>query len=383
MTTTPSEEGINIGAVGPLSGPYANSGRDERRGLMLAINERNAEGGVNGEEVTLVFRDSEADSSTAVQQVRNLESNHDIRAMTGIMSSSVSIAMADLSTELQLPFLAAGSATTEVTGEQCSQYYFRHYQNSHMNAMSGAQWAADNLGLNWAQISSDYAWGHNIRDIQQEVNEANDGSIVNSLLVPFGATDFSSVLNRIRSNADEIDVLFFNLFGDDAVNGFTQAVNVGLKDQIDLFVAQQTVSQARATDPSAATDTYAGLKYWPTIDTGTNPDFVERYTDEYGSPPSSQSWSAYICAREIMDAWERNGSFDEDDAVSALEGHHYDNILGDDAYWRECDHQAAEPFFVSRGTGETIYDGVADFEILQKKTAEEIMRDCSETGCSF
>jgi hypothetical protein len=44
-----------------------------------------------------------------------------------------------------------------------------------------------------------------------------------------------------------------------------------------------------------------------------------------------------------MDAWERNGSFDADDTVAALEGHHYDNILGDDAYWRECDHQAADP----------------------------------------
>lgn len=378
-----SRNGINLGAVGPLSGTYANSGRDERRGIMMAVNERNATGGVNDENVNLVFRDSKADSLTATQHARNLYNNDDIKAMTGIMSSSVSIALADLSQNLQIPFLAVGSATTKVTGENCSPYYFRHYQNSHMNAMSGAQYAADNLGLNWAQISSDYAWGHNIRDIQQEINNENDGTIVDSLLVPFEETDFSSALNKVLSNANEIDVLFFNLFGRDAVNGFKQAVNYGLKDKIDLFVAQQTVSQARALDTTSAIGTYAGLKYWPTITDGSNQDFVQRYLDEHNAPPSSQSWSGYICAREIMDAWERAGSFNPDDAVSQIEGHEYDNIVGNGGKWRVCDHQAVEPVFVAEGNGETIYDDVVDYKILGKKNGNKIMRACGETACSL
>ena len=57
---------IKLGAVGPLTGGYANYGLSVQHGAELAIKEINAAGGVNGRQLELSFQDSQGDPESAV-----------------------------------------------------------------------------------------------------------------------------------------------------------------------------------------------------------------------------------------------------------------------------------------------------------------------------
>ena len=55
-----------IGGVAPLTGQYANYGKQNSNGAMLAAKEINAAGGVNGFQLNVQFQDSQGDPDTAV-----------------------------------------------------------------------------------------------------------------------------------------------------------------------------------------------------------------------------------------------------------------------------------------------------------------------------
>ncbi len=55
----PAPPPIKLGSVAPLTGPFASSGEEMKRGLEMAVNEINARGGILGRSVQLVLRDVE------------------------------------------------------------------------------------------------------------------------------------------------------------------------------------------------------------------------------------------------------------------------------------------------------------------------------------
>ncbi len=83
---------IKIGFVGGLSGRVADLGVSGRNGAMLAIEERNAAGGIQGRQIELVVRDDEQNPETAKRVVAELI-NDNQEVIIGPMTSSMAMAM--------------------------------------------------------------------------------------------------------------------------------------------------------------------------------------------------------------------------------------------------------------------------------------------------
>lgn len=88
---TPGE--IAIGAFGPISGPLAYIGIGARAGLELAVSEINANGGINGRKVRLVFETSGSDPAEFLAAARKLTERDQVFALV-IASGSVGAAAA-------------------------------------------------------------------------------------------------------------------------------------------------------------------------------------------------------------------------------------------------------------------------------------------------
>ena len=69
------EKVLRIGGMGPLTGDYANYGLSVRNGAQVAVDEINANGGINGMTVVLDMQDSQADVDTAVAAYGKLMDN--------------------------------------------------------------------------------------------------------------------------------------------------------------------------------------------------------------------------------------------------------------------------------------------------------------------
>ena len=106
-----NEEPITIGAVLPLTGPISFLGQSERQGMSVAADKINAQGGVLGQDVRIVFEDSNPQGDQGVSAARNLidteEANFIFTSTTGV-SNTIKQSVIDGSNALQFVFAMDG-----------------------------------------------------------------------------------------------------------------------------------------------------------------------------------------------------------------------------------------------------------------------------------
>ncbi|MHB1065049.1 MAG: ABC transporter substrate-binding protein [Georgenia sp.] len=78
-----TDDTITLGNLGPLTGVAADLGLRGRDGLQLAIDQANAEGGIQGRQLKLVVKDDQYDASTAQAAIRELDASEEIFLLAG------------------------------------------------------------------------------------------------------------------------------------------------------------------------------------------------------------------------------------------------------------------------------------------------------------
>ncbi len=110
-----AQETIKIGLVTALSGQSARAGEAITRGLQVAIDELNANGGVLGKKLELVRRDDEATPAKGVIAARELLFREKVAVLFGGLDTPVSIAIVPIMNEAKVPFMGPWAAGTPIT----------------------------------------------------------------------------------------------------------------------------------------------------------------------------------------------------------------------------------------------------------------------------
>src|SRR5215472_8627720 len=115
MVSAFAAESIKVGLVAALSGPSAQSGEAITRGLQLAIDEINANGGLlGGRKLELVQRDDESSPPKGLIAARELISDN-IVAVFGGLDSPVSLAMLPAFNKGKRIYMGVWAAATAIT----------------------------------------------------------------------------------------------------------------------------------------------------------------------------------------------------------------------------------------------------------------------------
>ncbi|APX84556.1 ethanolamine utilization protein EutN [Methylorubrum extorquens] len=119
-------EPVKIGLVTALSGQSAKSGEAISRGIGLAIEEINRNGGVLGRPLELVARDDEANPSKGVLAARELIQRAGVVALIGGLDTPVSMAIVPIANQMKVPFVGPWAAGTGITRNgTADNYVFR------------------------------------------------------------------------------------------------------------------------------------------------------------------------------------------------------------------------------------------------------------------
>lgn len=137
-------EPLRIGFIGGLSGRVADLGVAGRNGAMLAVEQRNAAGGINGRPVELVVRDDRQDAAQAQAAMRELVGLK-VAAVVGPMTSAMAVAVAPLADASQT-VLVSPTATTNELAEK-DDYFLRVIARTREYARRNAQHLGGRLGL--------------------------------------------------------------------------------------------------------------------------------------------------------------------------------------------------------------------------------------------
>src|SRR5207302_1255738 len=114
---------ILVGEFGSLTGPQATFGQSTHNGIMMAVDEVNAAGGINGRKIKVLTEDDQSKSEEASTAVTKLISQNGVLAVLGEVASSNSIAGADVCQSNKVPMITPSSTNPQVTRK--GDYIFR------------------------------------------------------------------------------------------------------------------------------------------------------------------------------------------------------------------------------------------------------------------
>ncbi len=110
LTAAPALAEIKIGASLAVTGPAAFLGDPEAKTLEMLVEELNAAGGINGEQVELIVYDDGADPNKARTFATRLIEEDEVVAVIGGSSTGATMAMAPLFADYEIPFISLAGA---------------------------------------------------------------------------------------------------------------------------------------------------------------------------------------------------------------------------------------------------------------------------------
>ena len=125
---------IVIGLTCDGTGTFADAGQADRRGMILAIDEANARGGVLGRPIEYRWEDTESDASVAVRKAQRLIERDKIDFMIGALSSAVAAPLSELAQRSGMVYCNSNSSSDTVTNEKCQRVNFVWDANNWMFA---------------------------------------------------------------------------------------------------------------------------------------------------------------------------------------------------------------------------------------------------------
>lgn len=204
---------IKLGLVAAITGPSAVSGEAITRGLTIALEEINANGGVmGGRPLELVIRDDESTPAKGVASARELIEQEDVALVFGGLDSPVSLAMLPVFHELETPYMGVWAAATGITRNDFDpNYAFRVSANDNIVDSFLLRYAKNEIGATKVGlVLINNPWGESNQQGFEEWAPKYDMEIVGIEKFNDGDTDISPQLSRLQEGGAEALLMVAN-----------------------------------------------------------------------------------------------------------------------------------------------------------------------------
>lgn len=194
---------IRIGALTPLTGPFAPWGLQVRAGMALAVNEINRAGGVKGRgqgrRLNLrVADDQSVNTNAAIDGFRRLTQQDNVVSVGGIIGSPIALATTRLAEEAKVPLFLTKAGNNEILTTS-SRYTFRTcLPAAAMVATSVVQLAQRRDIRNVGVVIADYAWGQSFKSSLEESARSAPNIRFNVQVAPLPTTNFTPYLRSME-----------------------------------------------------------------------------------------------------------------------------------------------------------------------------------------
>ena len=344
---------IKIGVLTDKSSVAAATAIWAEAGGILALEEANAAGGLNGVPFELVYRDTATDPNNVAQKATELV-NEGCIAILGPKSDNEAPTGAAWAEENKFPMVTPCTMNTRVTIENASKYMFSCGFVAWPIAKMNAQYAKDKGFKSAFFIGNDGGASGDSRDFFYR--ELGDGfTNMGSNQVSSNATEFSTIISSVVGK--DPDVIIGAVAGPNFVSLINQGQQFGLWDMCDYlgwYTCDSTNTGALAEAGNYPYGKVHGVDLWPfwMDDIKGNAEFVQAYSDigkKYYNKdilPSDMGYTWYVGIRAITEAAKLTANDLSPEAMTkALSEVHFSTLYGDDLYFRDFDHVMAHAYY--------------------------------------
>lgn len=303
-------ETVKIGQVSPMTGPIAHLGKDNEAGAKLAVDDLNAQGGVDigGKKVKfeLESEDDQADPKIATQVAQRLV-DAKVVGVIGHLNSGTTIPASKIYSDAGIPQISPSATNPDYT-KQGFKTTFRVIANDVQQGRALGQFAVDTLKAKKIAIIDDRtAYGQGLADQFEAAVKAKGGEVVKREFTTNSATDFSAILTSIKSTKP--DVVFYG--GMDAQAGpmAKQMQRLGIKAKLLGGDGWQTPEFIKLAG-DAAEGQYASSPGLPKEKLPGFADFNKKFQDKFHTEIQIYAPYEYDAVMVLVDAMKRAKSTD-------------------------------------------------------------------------
>ncbi|MGH8662841.1 MAG: ABC transporter substrate-binding protein [Burkholderiales bacterium] len=216
---------IKIGVLNDQSGTYADlTGQGSVVAARMAVEDFGA--AKKGMKVEVVFGDHLNKPDVGSQIARRWYDAEGVDAIFDVPTSSVALAVNQLTREKGKAFIVSGAASSDLTGKACSPNTIHWTYDTWALANGTANAIVKTGGNTWFFLTADYAFGHALERDVEAVVVKNGGKVLGRVRHPFPGTDFSSFL--LQAQASKAKIIGLANAGGDTINSIKQAAEFGI-----------------------------------------------------------------------------------------------------------------------------------------------------------
>ena len=216
---------IKIGVLNDMSGLYADlTGMGSVLAARMAVEDFGA--AAKGMKVEIVSADHQNKPDVGSSITRQWYDVDKVDVIVDVPTSSVALAVNQITRDKGKAFLASGPATSDLTGKACSPNTIHWAYDTWMLANGTGSAIVKTGGDTWFFLTADYAFGHALERDTEAVVLKNGGKVLGKVRTPFPGTDFSSFL--LQAQASKAKVIGLANAGGDTVASIKQAAEFGI-----------------------------------------------------------------------------------------------------------------------------------------------------------
>jgi branched-chain amino acid transport system substrate-binding protein len=374
-----SDNVVKIGVLNDRSGLYADlGGEGSAEAARMAVEDF---GGLEGAEIQVISADHQNKPDVGANIARQWIDVEGVDVIVDVPTSSVALAVNEITREKGKVFLNSGAATIELTNEACSPTTVHWTYDTYALANGTGRAMVQEGGDTWFFITADYAFGHQLEEDTSKVVKEEGGEVLGAVRHPLSSSDFSSYL--LQAQGSGAKVIGLANAGTDTTNAIKQAHEFGITQAgQQLASLLMFISDVNALGLDVAQNLVLTTGFYWDMDDETR-EWSERFNERVGQMPTMVQAGVYSAVMHYLNAVKETGTDEAPAVVKQMKATPVNDFFAKNGKIRE-DGRMVHDMYLARVKSPDESQGQWDYyEILRTIPGDQAFLPLEESACEL
>jgi branched-chain amino acid transport system substrate-binding protein len=373
-----SDDVVKIGVLNDMSSLYSDgTGKGSLTAAQMAVADFG--GNVRGKPIEVIGADHLNKPDVGSTIARTWYDTNKVDVIVDVPTSSVALAVQQITREKNRVFLISGAGASDLTGPACSPNGIHWtYDTYALSNVAGRAMVARGEDT-WFFITADYAFGQSLERDAANVVKTGGGKVLGAARAPLNTQDFSSFL--LQAQASKAKIVALANAGGDTQNAIKQAYEFGLQRQGQKILALLlNITDAHSLGMQAAQGMIATEGFYWDMDDASRA-FSKRFFEKEGHMPTMIQAGVHSAVMHCLKAVAATGTDEAKAVVTQMKAMPINDFFAKNGRIRDDGRMVHDMYLVqvkSPGESKNEWDL---YKVLATVPGDDAYRPLAEGGC--
>ncbi len=325
-------ETIKIGSLLPLTGELANIGLNTKKAIDMAVEEINAQNGINGKNLEIIYEDGKCNAKDAAEAGNKLINLDKVQVIIGGLCSGETLAVSPMAEQNKVVMLSPCSSAPKVS--QAGDFIFRDYPSDSFQGKFAAELAYNKYVVRKVAILNTIGdWGTGLRDQFKAHFIELGGQIVAEESFEQTSTDMRTQLTKIKAANPELVYM----------PAYTPGTSLILKQAKELGITAKLLGGDGSDDPTVIQNAGSAAEgFQLTVASPGSNEFAQRFKQKFNEDVIVCAPYGYDATNILAQVLKKAGNSGEAIKNELYKVQNYNGVTGSVSFDSNGDRTTAE-----------------------------------------